>query len=53
MTFDQILVYGTGGVAFTNAGVNIGNNWNPAIGLRDASASVSNTRAGWVVGGGL
>jgi outer membrane immunogenic protein len=51
VAFNQFLVYGTGGVAFTNAGVNIGNNWNPSLGFRDASVSLSNTQTGWVAGG--
>jgi len=53
ITFDRYLVYGTGGVAFTNADVNIGNNWNPALGVRDASVNLNNTRTGWVAGGGV
>ncbi len=52
LTFDRFLIYATGGVAFTDAGVNIGNNWNPALGFRDASTSVQG-RTGWVAGGGV
>ena len=52
LTFNQVLIYVTGGAAFTNASVNIGNNWNPALDFRDASGTVSAT-AGWVAGGGV
>jgi len=53
VTFNQVFVYGTGGVAFTNADVNIGNNWNPALGFRDASVNLHDTRTGWTAGAGL
>lgn len=45
------LFYGTAGVALTNA-VSIGNNWNPALGFRDASIDTTSPRVGLVAGGG-
>jgi outer membrane immunogenic protein len=53
VTFDRFLVYATGGAAFTDAGVNIGNFFpSPQFGARDASTSM-NTRTGWAAGGGV
>ena len=52
-TYNQALFYVTGGVAFTDAGVNIGNNWNPAISFRDASTIFTSTQTGWAAGAGV
>jgi outer membrane immunogenic protein len=53
VAFDRLLVYGTGGVAFTGFNTTLVDTTGFFSGAPGTNASFSNTRAGWTAGGGL
>jgi outer membrane immunogenic protein len=53
ITFDRVLIYGTGGVAFTGFNTTITDTTGFFTGVPGTSATFSNTRAGWTAGGGI
>jgi outer membrane immunogenic protein len=54
VAWDRALIYATGGVAFGGFNTNVSFNGNGAAGLPFfTNASVSSTRTGWTVGGGI
>jgi outer membrane immunogenic protein len=53
VAFDRLLVYGTGGVAFTGFNTTLVDTTGFFFGAPGTNASFSNTRAGWTAGGGL
>jgi outer membrane immunogenic protein len=53
IAFDRLLVYGTGGVAFTGFNTTLVDTTGFFTGVPGTNASFSNTRAGWTAGGGL
>lgn len=53
VAFDRLLLYGTGGVAFTGFNTTLVDTTGFFTGVPGTNASSSNTRAGWTAGGGL
>ncbi len=53
IAFDRLLVYGTGGVAFTGFNTTLVDTTGFFTGVPGTHASFSNTRAGWTAGGGI
>jgi outer membrane immunogenic protein len=54
VAWDRALIYATGGVAFGGFNTNVSFNGNGAAGVPFfANGSVSSTRTGWTVGGGI
>ncbi|HUI21126.1 MAG TPA: outer membrane protein [Methylocella sp.] len=53
VAFDRVLVYATGGAAFTGIDDNYTDTLGRITGLPGVSEDISKTRAGWTVGGGL
>ncbi len=53
VAFDRLLLYGTGGVAFTGFNTTIVDTTGFFTGVPGTNASSSNTRAGWTAGGGI
>jgi outer membrane immunogenic protein len=53
VSFDRLLIYGTGGVAFTGVNTTLVDTTGFFTGIPGTSASFSNTRVGWTAGGGI
>jgi outer membrane immunogenic protein len=50
---DRVLIYGTGGIAFTSFNTSITDTTGFFTGVPGTNTTISNTRAGWTAGGGL
>ncbi len=53
IAFDRVLIYGTGGIAFTNLNTTITDTTGFFTGGPGTNSTFSNTRAGWTAGGGI
>jgi outer membrane immunogenic protein len=53
IAFDRVLIYGTGGVAFTDFYTELGDMTGFFTGVPGTNATFTNTRAGWTAGGGI
>jgi outer membrane immunogenic protein len=53
IAFDRVLIYGTGGVAFTGFNTTIVDTTGFFTGVPGTNATFTNTRAGWTAGGGI
>lgn len=53
MAWDRVLLYGTGGVAFTSFNTSMTDTAGFFTGVPGTYSSIANTRAGWTVGGGI
>jgi outer membrane immunogenic protein len=53
IAFDRLLIYGTGGVAFTGFNTTITDTTGFFTGVQGTNTTFSNTRAGWTAGGGI
>jgi outer membrane immunogenic protein len=53
VALDRVLIYGTGGVAFTGFNTTIFDTTGFFTGVPLTNATFSNTRAGWTAGGGI
>ena len=53
IAFDRALIYGTGGVAVTNFNTTLVDTTGFFTGVPGPNTTITNTRAGWTVGGGI
>jgi outer membrane immunogenic protein len=53
IAWDRVLLYGTGGVAFSGNTLRLNDTTGFFTGIPGATANFSNTRVGWTVGGGI
>jgi outer membrane immunogenic protein len=53
IAWDRVLIYGTGGIAFTSFNTSITDTTGFFTGVPGTNTTISNTRAGWTAGGGL
>jgi outer membrane immunogenic protein len=53
IAWDRVLIYGTGGVAFTSFNTSINDTTGFFTGVPGTYSSFANTRAGWTAGGGI
>jgi opacity protein-like surface antigen len=53
IAFDRVLLFGTGGVAITSFNTSYTDTTGFFTGVPGTNATISNTRAGWTVGGGV